>query len=154
MLTRTCWAVLVTGMLTSSLVSAAVMREEADDVFPTIPSGDVPSASGYPRCSKKWYGIGKELKYWFIDEECRCTDLAAQAVRLPFHDCFPGGGCDGSIILTDECTTRAENQQMIPICQILYEISVEWQVGAADLINFAGCESYSASHANLQESPS
>lgn len=98
------------------------------------------STASWPRCPDVWSDIGEELKYWFVDDDGLCSDLAAQAVRLPFHDCFPGGGCDGSIILTDECTTRPENTQMIPICGVLYKMTLDYRVGAADLINFAACE--------------
>lgn len=134
---------LATGLLGfGSLVSSLRFRSEPPDgIFPEVQIGGG-SPEGWPRCSDKWREIAKELKYWFIDEEGRCTGLAAQAIRLPFHDCFPQGGCDGSIILTDECTTRLENKQVIPICGVLYKISVEWDVGAADLINFAACESF------------
>lgn len=94
----------------------------------------------WPRCPDVWKTIGEELKYWFIDEEGLCSDLAAQAIRLPFHDCFPSGGCDGSIILTNECTTRLENSPLVPICGILYKMTLDYGVGAADLINFAACK--------------
>lgn len=91
-------------------------------------------------CDSRWEHIGHELKQYFIDPVGECTEWARQSIRLPFHDCFPDGGCDGSIILTDECTTRQENQQMIPMCQVLLRVSRQYNVGAADLINFAACE--------------
>ncbi|PSR97237.1 heme peroxidase [Coniella lustricola] len=91
-----------------------------------------------PRCDDSvWPGIGEYLREQFTDDHGGCTQLAAQAVRLPFHDCFPDGGCDGSILLTDECTSRAENQQMVPLCRMLYGIHHDSHIGAADLINFA-----------------
>lgn len=124
-------SLLVTGLLTcSASVSALRLRQ----------NNDVTTQATWPRCPDVWRIIAEELKYWFIDEEGLCSDLAAQAVRLPFHDCFPSGGCDGSIILTDECTTRVENSQLIPICGVLYKMTLDYGVGAADLINFAGCE--------------
>lgn len=91
-------------------------------------------------CPRVWTEVGHELKRSFIDSKHRCTPLAAQAIRLPFHDCFPDGGCDGSIILTDECTTRQDNAQMIPICGVLFSLHERYRVGAADLINFAACK--------------
>lgn len=93
-----------------------------------------------PKCSNKWTYIGRELKEHFIDNRGLCTEFARQSIRMPFHDCFPGpGGCDGSIVLTDECTSRQENQQLIPMCGILSKISQAYDVGVADLINFAAC---------------
>lgn len=131
-------SLLTTGLLAcSTLVSAIRLRDDDDS-----------SSLHWPRCPHVWREIGEELKYWFIDEDGYCSDLAAQAVRLPFHDCFPGGGCDGSIILTDECTTRTENQQLIPVCGVLYKMSLDYSVGAADLINFAACEYQSYSYAD------
>lgn len=91
-------------------------------------------------CSVVWYSIGQELIKYFITEDGICAPLARQAIRLPFHDCFPDGGCDGSIILTDECTARRDNFQMIPLCGVLYQIFLDYRVGAADLINFAAGE--------------
>lgn len=118
----------------TSLVAAALV------VGGTLAQYDLPRKEAH--CDDDvWPDIGEYLKECFIDAEGGCTQLAAQAVRLPFHDCFPDGGCDGSIILTDECTSRPENQQMIPLCHLLYEIYYDKHVGAADLINFAACKS-------------
>lgn len=137
---------LATGILGfGSLVSALRLRSDpADGIFPAVQAREETpdlSDSSWSRCSRQWRPIARELKYWFRDNEGYCSELAAQAIRLPFHDCFPDGGCDGSIILTDECTTRRDNRQMIPICGVLYNIYRQYDVGAADLINFAACES-------------
>jgi manganese peroxidase len=99
-----------------------------------------PKARQLPQCPEVWNYIAKELKYEFIDNQGFCTNYARQAIRLPFHDCFPEGGCDGSIVLTDECFTRFENERLIPICSKLRDIAVRYDVSVADLINLAGCE--------------
>lgn len=91
-------------------------------------------------CPDVWNYIARELKYQFIDKGGYCTNYARQAIRLPFHDCFPGGGCDGSIVLTDECFTRVENERLIPICSKLADITFRYKVSVADLINLAGGE--------------
>lgn len=91
-------------------------------------------------CPEVWNYIAKELKYEFIDEYGFCTDYARQSIRLPFHDCFPGGGCDGSIVLTDECFNRRDNERLIPICAKLRDVANRYKVGVADLINLAGGE--------------
>lgn len=112
------------------------------------------SQATWSRCPGVWRDIAEELKYWFIDDEGLCSDLAAQAVRLPFHDCFPSGGCDGSIILSNECTTRVENSQLVPICGVLYKMTLDYGVGAADLINFAACEFDRIQTAPFEQCPS
>ncbi|KAI7773923.1 hypothetical protein LA080_009639 [Diaporthe eres] len=89
-------------------------------------------------CPEVWNYIAKELKYDFIDDYGFCTDYARQSIRLPFHDCFPGGGCDGSIVLTDECFNRFDNERLIPICAKLRDVANRYKVGVADLINLAG----------------
>lgn len=91
-------------------------------------------------CPSVWNYIASELKYEFIDKYGFCTNYARQAIRLPFHDCFPGGGCDGSIVLTDECFTRFDNENLIPICAKLRDVANRYKVGVADLINLAGGE--------------
>lgn len=90
------------------------------------------------QCPDVWNYLAKELKYQFIDKDGFCNNYARQAVRLPFHDCFPDGGCDGSIILTDECFNRFENDRLIPICSKLADLAFNYKVSVADLINLAG----------------
>lgn len=101
-----------------------------------------PEARDEAQCPEVWNYIAKELKYEFIDKYGFCTNYARQAIRLPFHDCFPGGGCDGSIVLTDECFTRFENERLIPICSKLADVALRYKVSVADLINLAGGEYY------------
>lgn len=98
------------------------------------------ATSQSPTCPEVWNYIAKELKYDFIDDHGFCTDYARQSIRLPFHDCFPGGGCDGSIVLTDECFNRFDNERLIPICAKLRDVANRYKVGVADLINLAGGE--------------
>lgn len=116
------------GALVSLLLAAGVIGT------PDVKSGDP------PLCPEVWNYIAKELKYSFIDSNGFCTNLARQSIRLPFHDCFPGGGCDGSIVLTNECFDRFDNENLIPICAKLADIANRYKVGVADLINLAGGE--------------
>lgn len=83
-------------------------------------------------CPSAWSNVGFKLKDTFGE----CNSLARQAIRLPFHDCFPGA-CDGSIILSDECNTRDENTQLRQICSTLGSMAKEFKVGVADLIQVA-----------------
>ncbi|ROV92813.1 hypothetical protein VPNG_09116 [Cytospora leucostoma] len=88
-------------------------------------------------CPDVWREIARELRFFFADEEGYCTDDARAAIRLPFQDCFPDGGCDGSIILSEECYNRRDNAQLVGICASLSQYYKRFGVGAADLINFA-----------------
>ncbi|KAI0890251.1 class II peroxidase [Annulohypoxylon maeteangense] len=88
------------------------------------------------QCPSVWTDVAAELKTTFIDSSGNCNDDARAAIRLAFHDCFPGA-CDGSVILADECTDRGENTQMIGICSTLGTMASNFTVGTADLIQFA-----------------
>ena len=116
------------GALVSFLLAAGVMGT------PAVKSGDP------PLCPEVWNYIAKELKHDFIDSHGFCTNSARQSMRLPFHDCFPGGGCDGSIVLTNECFDRVENEDLIPVCVKLADVANRYKVGVADLINLTGGE--------------
>ncbi|KAF1965292.1 heme peroxidase [Bimuria novae-zelandiae CBS 107.79] len=86
-------------------------------------------------CPGEWWDLATDLQSWFI-EEGECTDAARAAIRLAFHDCFPGT-CDGSMITTDECGHRQENAQMLGICLELGARSQDYVLGAADTIQLA-----------------
>lgn len=130
----------VAALLLCSALGAMAIPQPGQQPPPSTDTESSSSAPDAPICDSKWELIGRELKAHFIDSHGLCTDFARQCIRIPFHDCFPDGGCDGSLILSDECTTRKENRQMIPMCDVLGKIHREYNVGAADLINFAGCE--------------
>lgn len=88
------------------------------------------------QCPAVWTEVATDLKSTFVDSDGKCTDDARAAIRLSFHDCFPGS-CDGSVILANECTDRGENAQMIGICDTLGTKATDFDVGVADLIQFA-----------------
>ncbi|KAH8668664.1 heme peroxidase [Xylariales sp. PMI_506] len=87
-------------------------------------------------CPSVWTEVAADLKTIFLDQNGHPTDDARAAVRTTFHDCWPGS-CDGSLILANECETRVENQQMVPICGTLRTIAAQYSVGVADLIQLA-----------------
>ncbi|KAI4863429.1 putative class II peroxidase [Hypoxylon rubiginosum] len=87
------------------------------------------------QCPSAWTDVAADLKTSFITNG-DCNDDARAAIRLAFHDCFPGS-CDGSIILSDECTARGENTQLVDICSTLGDKATQYSVGTADLIQFA-----------------
>lgn len=91
---------------------------------------------GQTQCPSVWGTVAADLNGIFSGTD-GCTDDARAAIRLPFHDCFPGA-CDGSIILSDECTTRGENSQLVDICSTLGAKATEYNVSTADMIQVAG----------------
>ncbi|KAL7629018.1 hypothetical protein AAE478_000536 [Parahypoxylon ruwenzoriense] len=88
------------------------------------------------QCPAVWTDVAADLKSTFVGSDGKCTDDARAAIRLSFHDCFPST-CDGSIILSSECTDRGENTQLVGICSTLADKVTQFDVGAADLIQFA-----------------
>ncbi|KAI0120376.1 class II peroxidase [Hypoxylon sp. NC0597] len=88
------------------------------------------------QCPTVWTDVAADLKLTLLDIDGTCNDDARAAIRLAFHDCFPGS-CDGSIILADECAERGENAQLVDICSTLSDKANLFDVGIADLIQFA-----------------
>ncbi|KAI1381873.1 putative class II peroxidase [Hypoxylon crocopeplum] len=88
------------------------------------------------QCPAVWTDVAADLKTTFVGTDGLCTDDARAAIRLSFHDCYPGN-CDGSVILANECTDRGENTQLIDICSTLGDKATQFSVGVADLIQFA-----------------
>jgi len=82
-------------------------------------------------CPSVWSDVAKELQSSFAG----CGKNAHGAIRAPFHDCI-NNGCDGSLVLTDECG-RAENAGLSDICGKLKGWSTKYSVSAADMIQFA-----------------
>lgn len=105
--------------LVAAILSARVTAQDSD-------------SNSDSSCPQIWGTVANQLRDLFGD----CNSAARQAIRLPFHDCF-AGACDGSIILSDECTARPENTQLVPICQSLASVAEENDVGVADLIQVA-----------------
>lgn len=82
-------------------------------------------------CPKFWSDALPELQAAFSG----CGRDAHGAIRAPFHDCI-NNGCDGSLILTDECS-RAENAGLSNICGKLLSWTQKYDTSAADMIQFA-----------------
>lgn len=89
-------------------------------------------------CPAVWTDVAKELSSTFST----CGREAHGAIRAPFHDCI-NNGCDGSLILTDECS-RSENGGLTFICGILLDLTNKYKVSAADMIQFAAAYAISA----------
>ncbi|KAJ4361857.1 hypothetical protein N0V83_010798 [Neocucurbitaria cava] len=89
-------------------------------------------------CPSVWTDVAKELQSDFAG----CNADAHGAIRAPFHDCI-NNGCDGSLILTDECS-HSENAGLSGICSKLKDWTTKYNVGAADMIQFAAATAISA----------
>ena len=89
-------------------------------------------------CPKVWSEALPELQSAFSG----CGRDAHGAIRAPFHDCI-NNGCDGSLILTDECS-RAENAGLSDICGKLLSWTQRYNTSAADMIQFAAATAISA----------
>ena len=89
-------------------------------------------------CPAVWTDVAKELSSTFST----CGRAAHGAIRAPFHDCI-NNGCDGSLILTDECS-RSENGGLSFICGVLLDLTNKYKVSAADMIQFAAAYAISA----------
>ncbi|KAF2855130.1 class II peroxidase [Plenodomus tracheiphilus IPT5] len=85
-------------------------------------------------CPPVWTNISTTLTEQFLADG-QCTDAARAAIRSAFHDCF-NGGCDGSLVLANECA-NTENRGLERLCGNLQTIATDNNVGMADLIQFA-----------------
>lgn len=92
------------------------------------------AATAQAQCPAVWGTVASDLKGNLFSD---CNNNTRAAIRLPFHDCY-AGACDGSIILSDECTTRGENTQLVGICSTLGDMATSYNVSVADLIQVAG----------------
>ena len=88
-------------------------------------------------CPKVWSAVLPELQSAFAG----CGRDAHGAIRAPFHDCI-NNDCDGSLILTDECS-RSENAGLPNICAKLLGWTKKYNTSAADMIQFAAATAIS-----------
>jgi len=89
------------------------------------------------QCPAVWSQISDDLNGMFVAGG-QCTDDARAAIRAVFHDCFPAGGCDGSLALPEELS-RPDNAPMTGTVNKLAALAKQHNVGVADMLMFAGC---------------
>lgn len=104
--------------------------------LPSFPS--FPSLQPRATCPAIWKTITTDLSAIFVSGLV-CTDDARAAIRAVFHDCFPQGGCDGSLSIASELA-RPENTPMTSYVNKAKALAVKRGVGVADLLMFAGCK--------------
>ncbi|EUC45357.1 class II peroxidase [Bipolaris oryzae ATCC 44560] len=80
-------------------------------------------------CPSVWTDVAAS----FEKQLTTCGKFAHTLIRLAFHDC--NSGCDGSIILTDECSST-QNRGLNDTCNTLRSMRTQFNVGAADIIQF------------------
>jgi Peroxidase len=107
----------------------------APSAHPAPPAGNNPTTGG---CPAVWTQVAQALTSLFLTSG-QCNDDARAAIRAVFHDCFPDGGCDGSLALAAELS-RPENTPMTATVNKLSALANQFGVGVADIIAFAGCE--------------
>ena len=136
---------LLTGMTTSvgKNIGAQLLNKKSSESNVTIPANKWPTnctGSKDPCCS--WYLVSKELTTLFLGAGAQCNNNARAAIRLGFHDAGTwnrtktNGGADGSF-LTNQEWTRSENTGLEGIARIMLRLSVKYNVGKADVIQFA-----------------
>ncbi|CAE7013403.1 hypothetical protein CFE70_002369 [Pyrenophora teres f. teres 0-1] len=89
-------------------------------------------------CPAVWTKVAAELQAEFAG----CTIYAHKSIRATFHDCI-NNGCDGSLVLTDECS-RTENSGLVSVCGKIQGWATKYNVGVADMLQFAAAQGISA----------
>ncbi|KAE9975859.1 hypothetical protein BLS_002365 [Venturia inaequalis] len=118
------------GQPTVVAASVAIPNTKTANIYPTTTNTN-------SSCPAVWTFISKELTTLFVGNG-QCTDDARSAIRAVFHDCFPQGGCDGSLALFTEEVTRTENAPMQPTMNKLKALAGKYKVSVADMLMFAG----------------
>jgi manganese peroxidase len=96
------------------------------------------STASTGKCPAVWTTISKDLTGIFVSGG-QCTDDARASIRAVFHDCFPQGGCDGSLAFPAELA-RKDNVPMTATVNKLKDLATKYNVGVADMLMFAGCK--------------
>jgi hypothetical protein len=104
----------------------------------TAPGSQPPGSTAPGSCPAVWTQISADLKNMFVSGG-QCNDDARASIRAVFHDCFPQGGCDGSIAIPEELA-RPENAGMTSTINKLVQLAKSRGVGVADMLMFAGCK--------------
>jgi hypothetical protein len=103
---------------------------------PVGSSKPTPSSTPSDGCPAVWAEISSDLTGMFLSGG-QCTDDARSTIRAIFHDCFPDGGCDGSLQFE---LSRPENSPMTGTVNKLVSLAQERGVGFADMLAFAACK--------------
>ena len=83
-------------------------------------------------CPSGWTDVSTELTTLFVTDG-QCNDDARATIRAAFHDCFPAGGCDGSLLLE---LARPENIPLGYTVIKLADLAETHDVSMADMFQF------------------
>jgi hypothetical protein len=127
-----------TTTITGRPVTSTVTRRTTVTIAGPSPA---PNNGGGPRgpsshCPQQWFQISNELNTMF-GAGAGCTKDAHTAIRAIFHDCFPVGGCDGSLAMQEELS-RPANQIMASSINKFKSLAQKYRVSMADMFAFAG----------------
>ena len=117
-------------LITTTLAQRGFPESGGENSGNSQPGGGS-SGSSSGDCPSVWKEVASDLENTFQG----CGDAARGAIRAPFHDCVTGA-CDGSLILGGECS-RSENAGLVPTCDLLGQKAKQYNVGTADMIEFA-----------------
>ena len=118
-----------------ALIALAASAQAWD--VPSLTRRNTTATSG--GCPAVWTDFSSELTGLFLSDG-QCNDNARAAIRAVFHDCFPQGGCDGSLAFPEELA-RSDNSPMTSTVNALKALADKYSVGVADMLMFAGCKS-------------
>jgi manganese peroxidase len=128
----------------SNVLAIATLAASAQAIsFPSLNFGsftrrDAPYSHHLKRggtCPAVWNQISTDLTSLFLSGG-QCNDDARAAIRAAFHDCFPDGGCDGSLAIPAELA-RPENAAMTSAVNSVAALALKYNVTNADMIQFA-----------------
>lgn len=135
-----------TGRAIKALLTGGQSPIESQDSYASVPDKDLPECKDDTCCI--WKHIADDMESKMLGSAGRCNGLARGCVRLGFHDAAtwskntgPGGGADGSVVLTSECYQREINKGLEPTCDQMktwHDQYKKFGVSMADLIQFSG----------------
>lgn len=126
-------AIAATSVQAINFPSLSLRQTNATDDGASTASTDLKG-----KCPAVWTTISKDLTGLFVSGG-QCTDDARASIRAVFHDCFPQGGCDGSLAIPAELS-RKDNIPMTATVNKLKDLATKYKVGVADMLMFAGCK--------------
>lgn len=131
-------ALAATSVQAINFPSLSLRATNTTDADASATSANADADGMVGKCPAVWTTISRELTGMFVSGG-GCTDDARASIRAVFHDCFPTGGCDGSLANPVELA-RKDNVPMTATVNKLAALAKKYKVGTADMLMFAGCK--------------